>query len=94
MDYMVAGYRPKGLFHKFEEICSIPHASGQERKLADYLEQFARDRGLWYKRDDLHNLIIKKPGTAGFEKAPALILQAHMDRAVSYTHLLEITKLW
>lgn len=66
-------------FHYFYEISKIPRPTYHEEKIADYVEQFAKDRGLWYQRDALHNIIIKKPGSTGRENEAPLILQAHMD---------------
>ena len=66
-------------FHYFYEISRIPRGSFHEERIADYLEGFARDRGLWYVRDGMHNLIMKKPGSPGREQEPPLMLQAHTD---------------
>ena len=66
-------------FHYFYEISRIPRGSFHEERIADYIEQFARDRGLEVQRDSLHNLIIKKPGSLGREQEPPLMLQAHTD---------------
>lgn len=65
--------------HYFYEISKIPRPTYHEEKIADYVEQFAKDHGLWYQRDAMHNIIIKKPGSAGRENEAPLILQAHMD---------------
>ena len=66
-------------FHYFYEISAIPRGSFHEEKIADYVEAFAQAHGLWHTRDALHNLIVKKPGSAGREGEPPLMLQAHMD---------------
>jgi len=63
----------------FEEISRIPRASYKEEKCADYLVEFAKEHGLKYKRDDLHNVIIYKPASAGYEDHGAVILQGHTD---------------
>ena len=66
---------PKRVFHYFEEICKIPHGSGNTKQISDYLVQFAKDHGLDY----MNNVVIYKPGTAGYENAPTVIIQGHMD---------------
>ena len=66
-------------FHYFYEISRIPRGSFHEERIADYIEQFARDRGLWCVRDSLHNLIVKKLGSPGREQEKPLMLQAHTD---------------
>lgn len=70
---------PKELFRFFEELSEIPRGSGKEEKVTDYLIAFARRRGLKWHRDEVFNVLIKKPGTIGYEKHPPLILQAHSD---------------
>ena len=68
----------------FEEISSIPRGSGNTEKIADYLVLFAKERGLFCKRDSYNNVIIKKSASQGFENAPAIILQGHTDMVIAY----------
>ncbi|MGN0423869.1 MAG: aminoacyl-histidine dipeptidase [Acetatifactor sp.] len=70
---------PNSVFHFFEEICKIPHGSGNIEQISDYLVAFARERGLYCVQDELKNVVIVKEATAGYEKEPAVILQGHMD---------------
>ena len=70
---------PKRVFHYFEEICKIPHGSGNTRHISDYLVQFAKNHDLKYIQDEMNNVVIYKPGTAGYENAPTVIVQGHMD---------------
>lgn len=70
---------PKRVFHYFEEICKIPHGSGNTRQISDYLVQFAKNHDLKYIQDEMNNVVIYKPGTAGYKNAPTVIVQGHMD---------------
>ena len=70
---------PNRVFHYFEQICAIPHGSGDTARISDYCVAFAKDHGLWYRQDALNNVIIKKPATVGYEDHPAVILQGHLD---------------
>ncbi len=79
MNYIIHGREPAAVFRYFEELCAIPHPSFHEERIADYLVDFARSHGLEYYRDELHNVLIKKPATPGMENAPALLLQGHTD---------------
>ncbi len=63
----------------FKQISQIPRASYQEEKIADYLVEFANERNLEVYRDELHNVIIKKPGSKGREHLDPVILQGHTD---------------
>lgn len=71
----------KGKPHRkfFEDICSIPHESYNEEGISEYLVQFAKDRNLWWYRDDLWNVVIKKEGSPGYEDHEPVMLQAHTD---------------
>ena len=67
-------------FHKyFEEISQIPHGSGNEQALSDYLVRFAQNHALSYTQDKLHNVIIYKQASAGYETHKSVILQGQMD---------------
>lgn len=63
----------------FEDISSIPRASGNTEGIAEYLTRFAEKRGLPYIRDEANNVIIKKCASAGYEAHPTVILQGHSD---------------
>ncbi len=79
MDYIIQGRSPAEVFHFFEEICAIPHPSFHEERIADYLEAFAAERHLECYRDELNNILIKKPATPGLEGREPLLLQGHTD---------------
>lgn len=79
MTYKITGYQPERLFHFFEDISAIPRGSSNEKAVSDYLVAFAKERGLWYHQDALHNVIIRKPASAGAENKPAVMLQGHLD---------------
>ena len=70
---------PKEVFKWFYEISQVPRGSGNERAISDFLVKFAKDRNLEVHQDKAMNVIIKKPGTAGYEKSPTVIIQGHMD---------------
>jgi dipeptidase D len=67
------------VFRYFEEISAIPRCSGSEKQISDYIVEFAKKHDLEVIQDEALNVIIKKPATAGYEKAPTVILQGHMD---------------
>ena len=76
---VLANLEPKGVFHFFQEICGIPHGSGNVEQISDYLVEFAKERRLTYRQDELKNVIIEKPASRGYEEEPPIILQGHMD---------------
>lgn len=70
---------PRDVLHWFEEISNIPRGSKNEKEISEYMLNFAKERGLYAKRDEVYNVIIKKPATKGLEDGPTIILQGHMD---------------
>lgn len=76
---VIGHLQPSNVFQNFETICGIPHGSWDEKALSDAIFQWAQDLGLEAQQDDLHNLIIKKSASPGYENSPPVILQAHID---------------
>ena len=79
MKNILKNYSPERLFTFFEEISDITRGSGNEKGIADYLERFAADRGLYCKRDKYNNVFIRKKAAPGLESRPAVLFQAHTD---------------
>lgn len=79
MEYIINGYQPENLFRYFEEISAIPRGSGNEKGIADYLEAFAKEKGLRYYRDEHNNVAIYKPAFPGYEDKEPVMLQGHTD---------------
>ncbi|MEE3467319.1 MAG: aminoacyl-histidine dipeptidase [Eubacterium sp.] len=73
------GLEPREVFRFFEEIAGIPHGSRNTGAISAYLVAFAEERGLEVYRDEADNVVIKKPGTAGYEDHEPVILQGHID---------------
>jgi dipeptidase D len=73
------GLEPKGIWKHFDKIRSIPHCSGNEARLAEYLISYAKGRELDVEKDATGNVVIRVPATPGHEKAPTVVLQGHMD---------------
>ncbi|MGQ9671701.1 MAG: aminoacyl-histidine dipeptidase [Candidatus Aminicenantales bacterium] len=71
--------RPGPLWKHFAEILKIPHCSGNEKPLGDYIISVAQRLGLSWKRDKVGNVVISKPASPGHEKAAGVILQGHLD---------------
>ncbi len=67
------------VFELFEKICSIPHGSGNMEKISKFCTDFAEKLNLEWYTDDLHNVIIKKPASNGYEDHNTVILQGHLD---------------
>ena len=70
---------PQAVFSAFLDICRIPRESGKEEQIGAYLQDFAQTRGLEHRTDQVGNIVIVKPATAGMEQSPTVVLQSHMD---------------
>lgn len=69
----------KDVLDYFKTICGIPHPSGHEELLGNYLEEFAQTHHLNYQRNEIGDIIIYKEASAGYEEHPPVLLQGHMD---------------
>jgi len=79
MNSVLSNIEPQSVFSYFEEISRIPRGSKNEKNISDYLYNFGKSLGLETIQDEALNIIIKKPGTSGYENSPTVIIQGHMD---------------
>ena len=82
---MLENLNPQKVFKYFEEICNIPHGSGDMEKIADYCVNFAKSHSLKFVRDNADNVIIYKNATKGYENSEPVILQGHLDMVCQKT---------
>lgn len=76
---VLSSLEPNGVFKYFEELCQIPHGSGNCKQISDYLVQFAKDHNLQWQQDEMFNVIMIKEASEGYENVATVILQGHMD---------------
>ena len=81
---VLSGLKPEKVFEFFEQLCSVPHGSGNTKQISDLCVQFARDRGLQVRQDAYNNVVIVKEASAGYESAPTVILQGHIDMVCAF----------
>lgn len=79
MERVLKDISPEKVFYWFEELSKIPRCSKEEQKVSDWLVEFAKKRNLEYVQDEALNVIIRKPGTEGYENHNYVTLQGHMD---------------
>ena len=75
----LAGLEPQAVFSYFEQLCAIPHGSGNTKAISDFLVSFAKEKGIFYVQDEWNNVLLFQEGTCGMEGKPPVILQGHMD---------------
>lgn len=76
---VLANCSPERVFYYFEQICRIPHGSGDMGRISQFCQAFAEAQGLRCRRDEYDNVIIFKDATPGREQDPTVILQGHLD---------------
>ncbi len=76
---ILSGLEPARVFEIFEDICNIPHASGNMEGIAEYLCSFAEKNKLRYIREQCGNVIIFVPASEGYEDSDIVMLQGHLD---------------
>lgn len=81
---------PAKVFYFFEEICKIPHGSGNVGAISDYLKRFAEERNLEVYQDQIKNIVMIKEASEGYEAEPPVIIQGHMDMVAVHKPELNI----
>jgi hypothetical protein len=82
--------QPHDVLRFFEILSNIPRGSENEKQAADWVVNFAQERGLTAFQDDLHCVVVRKPGQGGLENAPTLILHGHLDMVCAKDEGVEI----
>ncbi len=70
---------PTIVWSYFEDICQVPRQSKKEEKIIQFLFDFGKNNNLETKRDEIGNVLISKPATAGNENIKTVVLQSHID---------------
>ena len=71
--------QPQGLWSSFYSLTQIPRPSGKRKEIAEFLVNYGKSLGLETLQDEIGNVLIRKPASAGMESHPGVILQGHMD---------------
>ena len=77
--------KPERVFYYFEEISKIPRDSYKEKEISDYLVKFGKEHNLECYQDEVYNVVLRKKASEGYENAPGIILQGHMDMVCEKT---------
>lgn len=82
--------QPQEVLRFFEILSDMPRGSENEKQAADWVVNFAHERGLEAFQDAKHCVVVRKPGQGGLENAPALILHGHLDMVCAKNEGVEI----
>ncbi len=79
MSSSICDLKPTLLWSYFDQICRIPHGSKNEFEIMRYLAEEGKKLGAEVREDSTGNVCLAIPATSGYENAPTVILQGHVD---------------
>ncbi len=79
MSHEILNLEPKNVWKYFYEITQIPRPSKKEEKIIAYLMDFGKKLGLETLKDEIGNVLIRKPASKGRESVTPIVFQSHVD---------------
>jgi dipeptidase D len=79
MSQEIRNLEPKALWNKFADLNAVPRPSKKEERVIEFMKNFGNSLGLETFEDEIRNVIIRKPATAGMENRKAIVMQGHLD---------------
>lgn len=70
---------PNDVWGYFHQLNQVPRPSKHEDKIQAFMVEFGEALGLDTFKDQVGNVIIRKPATAGMENRQGVVLQSHLD---------------
>ena len=67
----LSGIKPEKVFYYFEQLCSVPHGSGNTKRISDLCVGFAKELGLKYRQEACNNVIICPHATSASDNCAA-----------------------
>lgn len=71
--------QPQAVWEQFDALTRVPRPSKKEERVIEFLIDFAKRHHIEWQCDEIGNVVMRKPATAGYESRPTVILQSHMD---------------
>ena len=79
MNSEIRQLQPQQLWNKFADLNAVPRPSKKEERVIAFMKDFGKKLGLETIEDEVGNVIIKKPATAGMENRTTVVMQSHLD---------------
>ncbi len=79
MSQGVRDLEPHALWNHFADLNRVPRPSKKERRVIEFVKQFAEQQGLEHSVDEAGNVIVRKPASAGMEDRTPIVMQSHLD---------------
>ncbi|NMR34886.1 aminoacyl-histidine dipeptidase [Chryseobacterium aquaticum] len=75
----LSNIEPQIIWKNFSKLNAVPRPSKKEEKVIAFIKDFGENLGLETTVDEVGNVIIKKPATAGMENRKSIVMQSHLD---------------
>jgi dipeptidase D len=75
----IRNLEPKVLWDYFYQMTKVPRPSNHEDKIQEWAVKVGENLGLETLKDEIGNVIIRKPATPGMENRKGVIFQGHLD---------------
>jgi len=92
MNSDIRSLEPKQLWNKFADLNAVPRASKKEERVIAFMKNFGHNLGLEVIEDEVGNVIIKKPATAGMEDRTTIVMQSHLDMVHQKNAFIQLLK--
>lgn len=79
MSQDIRNLEPLPLWNHFADLNAVPRPSKKEERVIAFMKQFGENLGLETIVDEVGNVIVKKPATAGMKNRKTIVLQSHLD---------------
>ncbi|MES2486662.1 MAG: aminoacyl-histidine dipeptidase [Bacteroidota bacterium] len=79
MNNEIKNIEPKAVWTKFADLNAVPRPSKKEQRVIAFIKDFGQNLNLETIEDEVGNVIIKKPATAGMENRKTIVMQSHLD---------------
>lgn len=79
MNSEIRKLEPHAVWNYFADLNAVPRASKKEEKVIGFMLDFGKKLNLETIRDEVGNVLIRKPATPGFENRKTVVLQSHLD---------------
>ncbi len=79
MSNTVRELEPKEIWNHFADLNAVPRPSKKEERIIEFMLEFGKKLGLETFKDEIGNVIIKKPASKGMENKKTIVLQSHLD---------------
>ncbi|GIM52221.1 aminoacyl-histidine dipeptidase [Capnocytophaga cynodegmi] len=79
MNQDIRNLEPQSLWENFADLNAVSRPSKKEEKVIAFMMDFGKKLGLETLKDEVGNVIIRKPATKGMENRKKVVLQSHLD---------------